>query len=206
MYWIWKNYSFEEGDIVGFAHYNKVLDIKPVKAEKLLTTGDFEWIARDFVEMPKHTYEHDVKILEEVLKEYYHEYYSVWQELFDSTGKSKSQNCANCEMFYTTVDEFEKYCEFLFGVLFKVYDRIGEVDREPYHKRYCAFLGERLLSVYLVKNNRIVYNCQIRPKRNVFISYLRSIYLNIGLNKNPKIKKMIMVLKKDNKRCSQYLK
>ena len=32
----------------------------------------------------------------------------------------KAENCDNCELFYTTVEEFDNYCNFLFGVLLKV--------------------------------------------------------------------------------------
>ncbi len=140
MYWLWKNYHFTEGEIVGFAHFNKILDINYDEVESLLARDNVDWIVRQPIKLPKHAYNYDVKVLEEVLKTDFPLYYPVWSTLYYSSGESKDENCSNCEMFYTTVQEFREFCDFIFGVLFEVFDRIGEVDRVPYHKRYCAFL------------------------------------------------------------------
>ena len=206
LYWIWKNYQFDEDDIIGFAHYNKVLDISSRKLEKLLSDNKAQWIVRDPIKLKKHSYEADIKVLESVLREDFDTYYSVWQDLYYPTGESKTINCYYCQMFYTTVDEFNNYCEFLFGVLLKVYEKIGEVDREPYHKRYCAFLGERLLSVYLLRNKRNVYIAPIDDRANRLIRTARSVYRRIGLDKNPVIKGLAGILRKGRKRQSSYLK
>lgn len=158
LYWIWKNYKFNENDIIGFAHYNKILDINSKNVEKIICKNRIQWIVRDPIKIVKHDYKHDIEVIQNILKKQYPSYYYVWQELYDSNGESIAENCVNCEMFYTSVKEFNNYCEFLFGVLFEVSKTIGEVDRSPYHKRYCAFLGERLLSVYLIKNKKTQYN------------------------------------------------
>lgn len=45
--------------------------------------------------------------------------------------------------------------------MFEVKEIIRDVDRSPYDKRYLAFLGERLLSVYLKANNKNVFYCKL---------------------------------------------
>lgn len=205
LYWIWKNYNFCENEIVGFAHYNKILDITPKMVEQLVKDKKIEWIVRDPVKMVKHDYQQDIEVLENILKKYYTSYYSVWKELYNSNGESKTENCVNCEMFYTSVEEFNNYCKFLFGVLFKVFEVIGDVDREPYHKRYCAFLGERLLSVYLIKNNKTQYNVLIRDKSNIFVDFLRKVSRILKLDRNSTAVRVVRNLVKSKNRKSSYI-
>lgn len=206
LYWIWKNYKFSEGDIIGFAHYNKILDIKLDKVEQLINNKQIDWIVRDPVKMVSHDYKQDVEILENVLEKYYPSYYIVWKQLYDSNGKSITENCVNCEMFFTSIEEFNSYCTFLFGALFEVYNIIGDVDRIPYHKRYCAFLGERLLSVYIIKNNKRQYNVLIRDKTNVIINFLRKGSRLLKLDRNSKLVKCVRKLVKNENRKSSYIK
>ena len=206
LYWIWKNHPFAENEIIGFAHYNKILDINPAKAEHILTQGDADWIVRIPIKLVKHAYEQDIEVLESVIRDKFPSYYNAWSELFCENGESRTESCANCEMFYTTVKEFESYCEFLFGVLFEVFNRIGKVDRVPFHKRYCAFLGERLLSVYILANRKSMLNVPTNGKANPVIRFLRWIYRRTGLNKNPLLGIIKKKLAKNRKRQSSYLK
>ena len=153
LYWIWKNEHFEDSDVIGFCHYNKCLDITPEIAGDLIKKNpSVKWICSDTTEILAHDYLSDIKAIEQVLKENYPLYFDAWTRLYDSNGASRDNNCYPMQLFYTTKYELDRYCEFLFGVLFKVRDYIGEVDRTSYHKRYCAFLGERLLSVYILEN------------------------------------------------------
>ena len=39
IYWIWKNVPFADSDIIGFAHYNKTLDITMKRVKTLLMGG-----------------------------------------------------------------------------------------------------------------------------------------------------------------------
>lgn len=206
LYWIWKNYQFNDDDIVGFAHYNKVLDIDSKSVEKIIYEKKAQWIVRDRVRMVEHDYISDIEVLENVLKKHFYSYYCVWKELYNSKGESKIENCVNCEMFYTSVEEFKNYCTFLFGVLFEVQKIIGEVERTPYHKRYCAFLGERLLSVYLEKNQRKEYNVLIRDKSNGVADFLRKISRKLNLDRNSIIVKFVRGMVKSDKRKSSYMK
>lgn len=203
LYWIWKNYKFSANDIVGFCHYNKILDIKDSKIIKLFKKN-IKWIVRDSVYMVPHDYPDDVHVLEYVLAESYPEYYVQWKKLYNSSGESleKAENCDNCELFYTTVEEFDNYCDFLFDVLLKVRKKIGKVDREPYHKRYCAFLGERLLSVYLKKNNMEAEHVLIADKTNKIAMVLRRMMRLLGLNRESVLVNKIRLMVKGNRKSS----
>lgn len=148
LYWAWKNGQYSNADLVGFGHYNKILDISEQEVEEILS-GGVDWIARTPTKIVPHSYPDDIRVLRGVLGEINPLALESWDALYERNGASRSENCSNCETFYAGAKEFDAYCSFLFDVLFRVKERIGEVDRPPYHKRYLAFLGERLLSVYL---------------------------------------------------------
>ena len=76
----------------------------------------------------------------EVIREHHPEYLDA----FDRCMKKRSLHLFN--MFIMRKDIFEDYCCFLFDVLAKVREKLGEADR------LYGFLGERLLDVYLAKN------------------------------------------------------
>lgn len=206
IYWLWKNFPFSENEIIGFAHYNKILDINPQKAEQILRKSDVDWIVKKPVRIVKHDYKQDIEVLEDVLKSRFPSYYAVWRQLYYADGESKSETCVACEMFYTSVEEFNLYCEFIFKVLFEVFEKIGEVERVAYHKRYCAFLGERLLAVYLLRNHKTAYNVSVKTNDNAIIRILKNFYRRFGLNKNPVVNKVIELVGINKKSQSSYLK
>lgn len=199
LYWLWKNNKFNNEDIIGFAHYNKIIDITKKKLYNFFDNNPSNsWVVINPCTMVKHSYINDIEILEKVLREKYSDYYQFWEKNYNSDGSSKiDNNCYNCEMFYTTYDEFSAYCKFLFDVLFDVYKIIGEVDRTPYHKRYLAFLGERLLTIYLEKNKSIVLESNIRTSRNKIIHLVKSSASKIRFLKNNYLYKKIK--EKNNK-------
>lgn len=160
LYWIWKNVSFEEGDIIGFCHYNKCLDRQNTEHSavgklfgKHQNTEHF-WVVREAETMVSHDYPEDIEKLRKILGQEDTKYLTAFEALYDETGASRGgkKNCYTGNMFYTDRKSFDEYCTFLFRVLFRLREEIGDCDREAYHARYCAFLGERLLSVYLLKN------------------------------------------------------
>ena len=75
----------------------------------------------------------------------------------------------------------------------------------PYHKRYCAFLGERLLSVYLEANKLETKFYPIECNQNIIIKAVKR-----ALRKSPiplsKCKLLIYIRnKRMKKRKSSYL-
>ena len=184
LYWIWKNLKFGDDDIIGFAHYNKKLDIGKQAVERSLESGDYDWVTRDPVAMVPHDYPEDIRVLEKVLQDEFPDYFECWEQLCDHDGSTKNEgkSCVNCEMFITKSNEFERYCSFVFGVLFPVRRAIGDVERPDYHKRYCAFLGERLLSVYLLREHSQVRHVRIASHQPPLVVLLRKASQLIGIN------------------------
>jgi hypothetical protein len=66
-------------------------------------------------------------------------------ESFDRCMKRRSLHLFN--MFIMRYDLFIAYCDFLFDVLFKIEDILGDEDR------LYGYISERLLDVYLMKND-----------------------------------------------------
>ena len=55
-------------------------------------------------------------------------------------------------MIITRKNIFDDYCKWLFDVLFEVEKRVDISDRDDYQKRIFGFLSERLIKVWLIKN------------------------------------------------------
>lgn len=184
LFWIWKNETFEENDIVGFAHYNKILKIKERKIEKTVKNGN--WIVREPVAINKHSFEEDVVMMKQALAEVDYKYYNTWKELYDDNGASihGNKNCMCAEMFYAPAEQFYGYCDFLFTVLFKLRNKIGNTERSIYDMRYCAFLGERLLSVYLKCNNIPYETADIKYNEPFYSKTARIVANNVFKDKN----------------------
>lgn len=92
--------------------------------------------------------EDDFRLAIRVLLERHPEYLtSLDSSLADTYGRF-------CNIFVMRTDEFLGYMEFLFGILFEVEQRLPEnhpIHKAPrsFHGRSLAFLGERLLSIYI---------------------------------------------------------
>lgn len=165
LYWIWKNDHSAANDIIGFYHYNKGLDIKVNDLKKL--TGK-TWIVLRKCRNNPHPLKNEICETRNILKEYYPHYLAVWDDIYREDGSGTACNAA--QLFITTYGEFREYCEFLFGVLFQLRKMIGEGDSSPYYKRYCAFMGERLLTVYLITNKK-----NIRERRMKYPNHIKTV-------------------------------
>ncbi len=181
LYWIWKNVSFEDGDVVGFCHYNKCLDRRNTDrsaAGRIFARhGGKYWAVREAETMVPHDYPEDIAILREILGEEDAGYLAAFDALYDENGASRGRekNCHAGQMFYTDRASFDEYCAFLFRVLGRVRAEIGDCDRPAYHARYCAFLGERLLSVYLTANGCGFETLAVQYNENICLRTLRRI-------------------------------
>ena len=166
LYWLWKHLDYPDSEIIGFCHYNKMLDISPGRVERLLRGISADWIAAVPDTIVPHSFPEDIRVLIRVLSEMEDQrYIDAWNRLYTGEGASAFRKGGSyAQLFYTTMREFRQYCSFLFQTLGEVRGIIGDVDRPPYHRRYCAFLGERLLSVYLEAAGSRVKYAEIRRK------------------------------------------
>lgn len=153
MYYIWKNIRC---DIVGIEHYRRLFFslfgikrkeyfIKKLKKYDFIVMKQFPFlktIKKQFI--AGHGIE-AYQAMEEAIK-------TVAPDYLESFNKvMNGHKISWCNMLVTKKENFDKYCEFLFKVLFYVENNF-EIPKDSYQGRLIGFISERLLSVYLQKN------------------------------------------------------
>lgn len=91
--------------------------------------------------------ENDLVVTREVLNEKYPDYVDI----FDKLMASKKGHKFN--MFIARADIFDEYTKWLMDVLFEVEKRIDISNYSEYDQRVFGFLSERLIDVWVEKNN-----------------------------------------------------
>lgn len=167
LYWAWKNL---DADYVGLVHYRRYFTNK----KKLPKTEDekFEIVLTEkelrdklknvdiilpkkrnyYIESIYSHYKHTMYVepLDEtrkILEEKYPEYL----EEFDKIYKKTSAHLFN--MFIMKKEILNEYCEWLFDILFELEKRIDPSQYDSFHARYLGRISERLLDVWIDKNN-----------------------------------------------------
>lgn len=167
LYWAWKNL---DADYVGLVHYRRYFTNK----KKLPKTEDekFEIVLTEkelrdklknvdiilpkkrnyYIESIYSHYKHTMYVepLDEtrkILEEKYPEYL----EEFDKIYKKTSAHLFN--MFVMKKEILNEYCEWLFDILFELEKRIDPSQYDSFHARYLGRISERLLDVWIDKNN-----------------------------------------------------
>ena len=94
----------------------------------------------------------DLRIMESVLKDIYPDYLESYNRIMYRNNKLALYN-----MFIMKRDEFEKYSEWLFNILFETEKRV-KISSYPVQARIFGYMSERLLNVYVAHNSlRIHY-------------------------------------------------
>lgn len=164
LYWIWKNGL---QDITGLCHYRRyftqnryvfcnyfMLNGKDIK--KYLMTNDIILPERNHHEYFGLTAYENYKQLhniedwittKNIIEEHFPEYVNdvSWFE------KEKIGYCYN--MMICRKEIMDKYCEWLFTILFEVEKRIDISHYDSYNKRVYGFLSERLINVWVHHQN-----------------------------------------------------
>ncbi len=70
-------------------------------------------------------------------------------------------------MFVMDKENFNKYCEWIFSILFELEKRIDILNYDNYQKRIFGFLSERLFNVWIVKNQKTVYEMDVINIENI---------------------------------------
>ncbi|MCW3763738.1 DUF4422 domain-containing protein [Weissella confusa] len=170
LYWLWKNQSDRN---IGISHYRRYfskctsnsmlyyrtllsgapIPINVSRLDNYLKAYDWVVPTPETVEegsMEKHFIhchnEKDLIVTRKVIEELYPEYISS----FDNFMHGDKASFLN--MFYTSKDQMDNYCEWLFKILFEVEKRVDITDYDPYQKRLFGFLSERLFNVWLEYN------------------------------------------------------
>lgn len=151
LYWIWKH---DNAMYAGLCHYRRKFKIGEWQARTLTTSGidlivtvpvlNFNGVGKQY------GLDHDAndwKIMMKVLGELHPEYIPAAVQV------EKGIYYYAYNMFIARHEILDKYCSWLFPVLFRCEEIIGEKE-DAYQNRYAGFLAERLLTVYLVHNKQ----------------------------------------------------
>lgn len=186
-YWAWKN--VKDADYVGLAHYRRYFETK-------FTNKNVDKVMSDYDVMLVKPYLNDIymrnklrtvltmedeTILMSVLKKMYPEYEKTFIDYVYGFRDIP------CNMFVMRRNVFEKYCAFLFSVLFECEKYMRTL---PYTNsmRRMGFIGEFLTPIFCLNNNlrikfepivgmvgeKAVYGCDFKQKLK--IKLLKRIY------------------------------
>lgn len=164
VYWAWKNLDAE---YVGLVHYRRHFTAKPLNLrfgsdpfDHVLTTQELDSILADYdMVLPKrrryyietlwdhyvhlpYTFENDLLTLQEVIGEKVPEY----KGSFEKVMHRRSAHMFN--MFIMKSEIFDKYCEWLFPILFETNQRIDTTGYSPMEARAVAYFGEFMIDVW----------------------------------------------------------
>ena len=205
LYWAWKNIRkvYPEIQYIGLNHYRRYFAFDEHRAIGNDITKDIgeldnysldkekieRWLAQGKIIIPPKAslktsvasaYEHahisvDLRHLHDVIKELSPEFLDDFNSFFI---------CSNffydCNMFIMPIDEFEKYCEWLFKILFEVEKRTNIEKYDSYRKRVFGFMSERLFTLWVLHNhyktvslNYFVYTENPAPQKKGLAALLR---------------------------------
>lgn len=204
IYWAWKNI---DSDYVGLCHYRRYflfnyksifkfdripilnadsnflnnINIPETSLHNLIDThGIITTHPRITVGSIEESYANDkahfgkdFKVMKNILTEKYPEFKND-MEIHFSQNKLMHYN-----MFIMSKPDFNKYCTWLFDILFECEKRIDTSDYNVVQKRVFGFLAERLLSLYIFHNYKNKYEVPVgylNPAHRLFKLYKGNIY------------------------------
>ena len=175
IYWAWKNIKklYPDLQYIGLNHYRRFFafnerrvtgsgipkDVKNISGYKFdmpMVESCLE--SNKIITTPKAylktslagSYEHchnssDLRIIHDIVRDDYPEFLSTFNEVY--LGKNFFYDC---NMFIMPWNEFEAYCEWIFGILFKAEKLINIENYDTYQKRIYGFLAEHLWTVWAI--------------------------------------------------------
>lgn len=199
LYWIWKNGTEKPSDLVGLVHYRRFFTtylqerlyafcgIQPniLKAETIkkycnaasVILPQKEWMGESvFKQYEQYHHREDLLLARKII----HKDYPEYMDSFNTVMNEYSAYHYN--MFICQKKIMDKYCEWLFDILFQLEKEIDPGKYEDaYQRRVFGFLGERLLQVWFTHHNyRIkefpVFNTEERSRKNIRLSIKKVIY------------------------------
>ena len=165
MYWVWKNFRTEGN--VGLCHYRRFLIhengnvITEQEYDRLLQNYDL--VTTKQVVLNNSYYDgyavnHHIKDLIEtgnVIREFYPQYHEAFEQIVHG-NRTYFGNMIVCKK-----ELFDAYCEWLFGILLKVKERVDVEHYDNYRKRVFGFISEVLLLVYTMHHRLKVKECKV---------------------------------------------
>ena len=162
LYWAWKNV---DADYIGLAHYRRhfsngkhfvekkkrVIDkqgmeLKLQNTDILLPKPRNYWIETNYSQYAHAHHAIDLKVTKKILKEKYPKYIKAWNISMKKTTGHRFN------MFVMRKDLFDKYCTWLFDILFELEKRLDISTYNQNDSRVFGFVSERLLDVWIETN------------------------------------------------------
>lgn len=163
LYWLWRN---TKSDYYGLSHYRRyfrpVQDSVEVGGQKVATSAELVKLLDNYqvilsrprnywIESVRKHYENahhsnDLNTVKQVITELHPDYSNP----FETVMSRRTVSLYN--MFVMRADAFDRYCQWLFSILFEVKERIPYQSYGPYQGRVFGFLSERLLNVWIEHN------------------------------------------------------
>ena len=171
LYWAYKNLK---ADYIGLCHYHRYFDLNKITIEDhdIILPKKRNYYIETIYDQYRHAHgSSGLDAAREIIDKDHHEYL----EQFDIHMQKTSEH--NCNMFIMKYDIFINYCEFLFDILFKIEEKLGNVDR------LYGYISERLLDVYINKNQyeykevRVIETEHINWPKKIF-DFLKRKYIN----------------------------
>ncbi|MED5073451.1 DUF4422 domain-containing protein [Anoxybacillus geothermalis] len=172
LYWAWKNLSCE---YIGLCHYRRYFTNKNLiqrflyrnkKFDLILTESEIKKLLKEYdVILPKkrnyyietvwshYKNAHHIKDLE-VTKKIINEMYPEYIHSFDKIMNGTKLHLYN--MFIMNKKDFDKYCNWLFNILFELEKRIDISKYDKYQSRIFGFVSERLFNVWVLHNKKTI--------------------------------------------------
>lgn len=154
LYWAWKNL---DADAIGLAHYRRHFG---KKADKLLTGQEAaKLLERYEAILPKKRqyyietlYSHYANTLHveplDITGEIIREQYPAYAPAFEQLKKRTSAHMFN--MLIMRKEVFDRYCAWLFAILFELEKRVPTEELDSFHARFYGRVSELLLDVWLI--------------------------------------------------------
>ncbi|GEO75046.1 capsular biosynthesis protein [Levilactobacillus namurensis DSM 19117] len=194
IYWAWKN--LKNADVIGLVHYRRYFfkkrsrDIKDILSlediQKLLVKNDviLPFKRHYYIETNYSHYVHaheSLPLLEtrKIIENMYPEYLNS----FDLVMGRRSAHMFN--MFIMKRPVFNKYCEWLFGVLGALEKRIDISNFSKQEARVFGYISELLMDVWIQKNNPSYSECRWEQlgKRKIISKMFFFIVRKIGFRR-----------------------
>jgi hypothetical protein len=192
LYWAWKNLNC---DYIGLCHYRRYFShhFHPIDPEKrknaILHRIDYEkLLAKYDIILPKpmhchgttiekhYKQEHNIKDLEEtsrIISEKYPNYSNAFSAVMNRNY------FYGMNMFVMKKTQFDRYCTWLFDILFTLESRIDISSYDTYQARVFGFLAERLFNVWLEKENLSTCDVSVinlEKKKPKFITTINKLF------------------------------
>ena len=165
MYWLWK--TDVHTDYIGICHYRRYLInrkgelFQQSELEHLLKQYDI--ITTKMLTLPctyydgfgQNHYEKDLIQTGEIVKEKYPEYYDTYERMVHDTHTYFGN------ILITSKPLYDRYCSWLFDILFELEKRVDVSSYDDYNKRLFGFVSEFLQTVWLQVNHLKVCECMV---------------------------------------------